>query len=547
MRSRLLITAILLLTVIISLFSAVQNSHYKAFETEGSIVVPREAFTPSLVAANHSESGLQQHVYTTTIPKEQFGNTETDSYALVIYRLADNAFRVYFNEIMIGTKGDFIKGNSNYWNGMHAFIIDPELIEVQNTLAIETVAQYKTGLTIAPIYIVPTNQAHPIIANMRYFGEQLNTLMIGFLYFSAVITLMFYFINKERDRNFVYLTVATLLAGFYFFDYLPLESVGISYLLYKKVVMGSLFISIAFYSFVVSRYFEKPWIRNLGILMLDGTLIILFIANDMVMFKMLYTYWYFMALINVFSWVIVCFAYLKKRLAAYIFFMTALMLGIYGGITVVMDALGYYFNLNSPIVYISFLAVIPVLLVYEAIYEKDLMLVKETYLKEQAFNSAMTDSLTGLWNQRYITRMFNDYMTNDTFVLMDIDNFKQINDTYGHLAGDYVLITLAEIIKEHFRKTDIVCRYGGDEFIIIMKNCDCTVGYRIFETLRHTVENYTFTFNGQKIAVTVSAGMLDDVASQTVEHVFNRADTLLYQAKSYGKNKIVTGADIETV
>jgi diguanylate cyclase (GGDEF)-like protein len=137
-----------------------------------------------------------------------------------------------------------------------------------------------------------------------------------------------------------------------------------------------------------------------------------------------------------------------------------------------------------------------------------------------------------------MARMFGEFMANDTFILMDIDNFKRINDTYGHLAGDYVLVMLSSIIKAHFRKTDIICRYGGDEFIIIMKDCNQAIGYRIFEALRHRVEHHDFIFEGQQIAVTISAGMLDDVAEQTVEQVFNRADALLYRAKAFGKNHV---------
>ena len=156
-------------------------------------------------------------------------------------------------------------------------------------------------------------------------------------------------------------------------------------------------------------------------------------------------------------------------------------------------------------------------------------------------NKAQTDSLTGLANRHALKEKGQSYfLTSKVFalVLFDVDNFKAINDTYGHLAGDFVLKELAKAVMELVREGDMVFRYGGDEFCIFTRNT-VFVAKNISERIRKTIEEKDFTYEGKKIDVSVSVGFSNSVKGDaTWRDVYQRADKAFYQAKNEGRNRV---------
>ena len=160
---------------------------------------------------------------------------------------------------------------------------------------------------------------------------------------------------------------------------------------------------------------------------------------------------------------------------------------------------------------------------------------------------SITDALTGLFNRRHFENSADReflravrYHNDLTFAIIDIDFFKQINDTYGHLCGDKILKDVAFIINDSFRKTDMVFRYGGEEFVVILTETNSDGATIPLERLRERIENNEFSFKTQKLKVTVSIGYasnLDD-AEDAIE-LFSYADDALYKAKENGRNRIV--------
>jgi len=158
---------------------------------------------------------------------------------------------------------------------------------------------------------------------------------------------------------------------------------------------------------------------------------------------------------------------------------------------------------------------------------------------------SLTDALTGLYNRRHfdntVEREFlrsKRYGGDLTIAIIDIDFFKKINDTYGHLCGDYVLKEVAYLISDNFRKTDLVFRYGGEEFVALLTETSLESAKIPLERLRKKIENSDFIYDGQKINVTVSIGASVNNA-ETVTEFLDNADKALYKAKNAGRNKLI--------
>jgi len=158
---------------------------------------------------------------------------------------------------------------------------------------------------------------------------------------------------------------------------------------------------------------------------------------------------------------------------------------------------------------------------------------------------AKTDKLTGLAS-RHAYDILIDQALRDarrlnqplSVVMVDADHFKSINDQAGHLAGDRVLVGIANSIRASLRSSDLICRWGGDEFLVVLRNCDLFNAERLGETIRQTVENAAFSFNGNAIPATVSVGIAVLRSDDDGNSFIGRADAALYRAKQDGRNVI---------
>ena len=171
--------------------------------------------------------------------------------------------------------------------------------------------------------------------------------------------------------------------------------------------------------------------------------------------------------------------------------------------------------------------------------------VEEDFQRRQ-YELATRDSLTGCFNKKsFLEHLSSEfaYATRHNKVLslamMDIDHFKKINDTFGHLAGDHILSSVANLMQVTVRTEDILARYGGEEFALIMRETLTDAGFITAERIRHRVELEEFTFEGQHIPVTISVGVAtwEGGEPKTAEALVQAADELLYQAKRNGRNR----------
>ncbi len=159
---------------------------------------------------------------------------------------------------------------------------------------------------------------------------------------------------------------------------------------------------------------------------------------------------------------------------------------------------------------------------------------------------AANDVLTGLYNRRYILERIDEklpevrrYQLDCCFAIMDIDYFKDVNDHYGHLAGDEVLKAVARILSNGVRQGDIVARYGGEEFLLFLPMTDIEAAQILIERLRLALERYELAIEGEKLKVTASFGIAQHDVHDSADRTIARADKALYQAKEAGRNCIV--------
>jgi diguanylate cyclase (GGDEF)-like protein/PAS domain S-box-containing protein len=170
---------------------------------------------------------------------------------------------------------------------------------------------------------------------------------------------------------------------------------------------------------------------------------------------------------------------------------------------------------------------------------KELNLQKEKNIFKEI---SELDDLTNIANRR----SFNERLDNSisdamlknakfSLIMLDIDHFKEINDTFGHQSGDSVLSELASLIKENIRRDDFFARFGGEEFMIISKNIDVEGAAELAEKLRLKIETYGFS---SKINVKCSFGVTGYKRNDTAESIIKRADGALYKAKENGRNRV---------
>jgi diguanylate cyclase (GGDEF)-like protein len=159
---------------------------------------------------------------------------------------------------------------------------------------------------------------------------------------------------------------------------------------------------------------------------------------------------------------------------------------------------------------------------------------------------AVTDSLTGLNNRRYFFELGQSeverarrYHRHLSAILLDIDHFKHVNDTYGHLGGDIALQAVAQCCRKATRKSDLIGRYGGEEFAILLPETDLEDATRVAERLRQIIEEKYIVYKDGQISLTASLGVAYlDGRGDTLDNLLDRSDQNMYEAKQAGRNQV---------
>jgi two-component system cell cycle response regulator len=171
----------------------------------------------------------------------------------------------------------------------------------------------------------------------------------------------------------------------------------------------------------------------------------------------------------------------------------------------------------------------------------------EAQYHEEIYRMTIIDGLTQVHVKRYLLEALEKELMRArrhardlSFLMLDIDHFKKINDVHGHLAGDYVLKEVARIIQQRIRRDEVVARYGGEEFAIILPETTLEGAFALADGLREKIEQSRFVFQSETIRVTISiGGALLQESERTSQDLIKRADEKLYEAKRAGRNRVL--------
>ncbi len=170
-----------------------------------------------------------------------------------------------------------------------------------------------------------------------------------------------------------------------------------------------------------------------------------------------------------------------------------------------------------------------------------------TAYQQKLKDLSIRDSLTKIYNRRYFEKRLEEeferhkrYSGTFSIIMQDIDYFKNVNDTYGHQAGDYVLKTFASLIVSNIRKVDIFARYGGEEFCCLLPETGLESAMNVAEFLRARIESNIFQFRDTPIRITMSQGVAElQEGTVSAESLLQKADNALYEAKRSGRNQVI--------
>jgi diguanylate cyclase (GGDEF)-like protein len=228
---------------------------------------------------------------------------------------------------------------------------------------------------------------------------------------------------------------------------------------------------------------------------------------------------------------------------------------------------GLFYGIQSPSVFIGFCVVCTVLsagasisdmeeadfinfainrgVVTLVLYSTCFLIYRINLSSEVLRRLATTDPLTGTFNRRHYMELMareqrraDRYNTIYSILMIDIDHFKRVNDTYGHQVGDQAIQAMADACKRIVRPTDIVARYGGEEFIVTLTHTDQTGSLKVAERLRESVAEIALPTEKGALSFTISIGLSTYVKKSAVEQIIGRADQALYRAKEGGRNRV---------
>lgn len=541
---RIISKTLLVILISVCLLPFVMDTMLLTYLHEGSVPgveIAPERFTDgsrTLVPRILKEGESKEGAYTAVITGEELAFAEEGGLALLVSRMNGQGCRAYFNGVMIGAAGDPERGRANIWNSAFVFPVDTELIQPENELTLIMHHEYGAGIEGMVLLTDPV-AANKILGNISFATNTLSGISIGIAFCACIMILFIILLNQHRRRHspLIYMVFSLVALAVYALDFTYFPYLPFSYLIYKKIVMTALFIALAGAAMTVSKVFYRKLPMIAGFATLAGMIFAVAVSRDMVAFKHIYEICIILIPVNIVIWletVIPC--YRIKEEAKIFFYGIILFLFVITYNIIVMYAFSGMLS-GSVFPYIAVYLGVVILLMTLDIKRKNETIEQESSRRFHFYRKAITDGLTGLFNRDYMISHLEREKPPFAVAMLDIDNFKTVNDDYGHQAGDRMIQFAGKMLSSSLRDTDKVGRYGGDEFIVILHSCGPNA-YSIMERFRAEIAHNCQAVENNLLSITFSIGICYILEEESADQILRKADKALYLAKQNGRNMV---------
>jgi diguanylate cyclase (GGDEF)-like protein len=534
----LIAAAVILLMGFILTFAYNMNNQV---EKAGGFIIPKTTFsdgTRDLTSRIKDKSEPLINEFSAYAAKSDLDSISGDAFHILVYRLNSQAYEVYFNDTYIGTVGDMVNGRSHTYNSSNSFAVSKSLIGDYNKITIRTYGIYMTGLETNSVGVTDEETARKINEILHLLSSGFTMTGIGAIVFGILISLLTYMRSDRKNKALVYLSVAVAFLGIYSLEYLNLPYLSFSYILFKKIIMCSLYACIFFFGMAFREYYRKWHLVAVSSTIFIIVILAAIFTRTLITFKYIYDITYFGIAVSFVVWFFHSLFADDDSEERYVFAASSLMLLILAFSDILqMVIIGGVIS-TSIINHVLIIIFILVMLMNVELHRRNVRISSESSQRSHFYHQSITDQLTGVYNKNHMLKILEDEIPPLSVAMLDLDKFKEINDRYGHQCGDYVLEHVAAKMKDEFRDTDIIGRYGGDEFMVILIGCSERNAFDIMNRFRMHLEMDKIEYDGNEIKVTTSVGISYIREKSDIKKMIKNADEALYRAKDSGRNRV---------
>lgn len=484
------------------------------------------------------EEGIYR--FTSTLYTQDLPPSLADGGLLFVYRLAGQWYRIYWNNILIGTMGNLENGDSNIWNSFASFAVDKNLFQEKNRITIEIYGTFELGWLAFPVLFLDTKGATGLNSWLYFVLNRLHHVALGFMCSAFLLLIFIQLLSRRIQGEYLCYSLAAFFMCIASFDYLTFHQLSMPLFSFKRLILFSLYLAVFFLSLGIGLQFQRKMNRILGSIALISILLLILFSPNLHVFRQGFSLLNGLILLNILGWIYTSFVFFKKDEKARILFFSSLILLILSAYDSYYVFSTAYSLFSLTVIGSLIFSIIIILLVVFYYLELQKQMAHESQRAALMYQKSVRDSMTGIYNHQFIVNTLKDQLGLYSFLILDVDDFKDINDTYGHQVGDAVIKAVANRGTETIRKTDLMGRYGGDEFVVVLLGCTGEDALKIAENLKESIERPLSLQDGRAIPISISMGLYTRREGEKEELVLQRADKALYQAKKSGKGRILT-------
>lgn len=529
--------------LILALFTVVQINVNNLIQNNHDQVIKLDSFSSPDTETNMEYRRLDQnnpnsYEFKTTISKTELNKLNAENYELMVYQFTSQWYKIYFNGVLIGGSGDYQNNNSNIWNEFSKYSLPKQLIKANNEIKVQAYAVYEIGPLNLPLIISSSDLGNKIYNWFNLVIEAAYFIMVGMVIVNFFLLAYISNLVSTGKKEYICYILSNIFLIPAVFDYLTIYQMPCSLLTFKKIIMFSNAAIVIFISYGLYYKFKKKINLGAGTGLLIVTIFVLLRYNTVISFINSWWLVLILVIINLLTWFYTTAVKFKQSYIAKVMFFTSLF-ALYDPINILVLS---YFNINLGITANRFL-VFPLSFILVTLYhyvELSQTIAQEQNKSELMYQRAIRDEMTNTYNHQYIVDLIEEKQEeNYSLIMLDIDDFKKINDNYGHQTGDYVIKYVVEEIRNNIRKNDVIGRYGGDEFIIILDDCPQQNAEQIAKKIKKDIKEVHKTPQNHELQITVSVGVHYVGKEKEKREILKRVDQNLYQAKKLGKDKVI--------